>query len=106
MVQLCDEATHSNSSGEPTSLLDLGFTNVPHLSKNRATVLSLISTSDHLPVVFHTCLKQQFNTPPNRSYVCWLYPRKNHERMMNSFSFDNWTQVFSDENDIDTVWSR
>ena len=26
--------------------------------------------------------------------------------MMNSFSFDNWTQVFSNENDIDTVWSR
>ena len=106
MFQLCDEATHLNSSGEPTSLLDLGFTNVPHLFKNRATVSSPICTSDHLPVVFHTCLEQQFNTPPNRSYVRWLYPHKNHERMMNSFSFDNWTQVFSDENDIDTVWSR
>ena len=106
MFQLCDEATHLNSSGEPTSLLDLGFTNVPHLFKNRATVSSPISTSDHLPVVFHLCLEQQFNTPPNRSYVHWLYPHKNHERMMNSFSFDNWTQVFSDENDIDTVWSH
>ena len=95
MFELCDEATQLNSSGEPTSLLDLGFTNVPHLFKNRATVSSPISTSDHLPVVFRTCLKQKFNTPQNRSYVCWLYPRKNHERMMSFFSFDNWTQVLA-----------
>ena len=25
---------------------------------------------------------------------------------MNSFSFDNWSWVFNDENDINTVWKR
>ena len=29
LFQLCDEATHLNSSGEPTILLDLGFTILP-----------------------------------------------------------------------------
>ena len=107
MYQLCDEATHLNYAGEPNSLLDLGFTNVPHLFKNRATVSSPVSTSDHLPVVFHTFLKQQIkNEPSNRSHTSWLYSRKSHEGMMNSFSFDNWSWVFSDENDINAVWSR
>ena len=106
MYQLCDEATHLNCAGEPASLLDLGFTNVPHLFKSQATVSPPVSTSDHLPVIFHTCLQHQPYTPTNHHHLRWLFSHKDKEQMMNSFSFDNWSWVFNDENDINTVWKR
>ena len=71
MYQLCDEATHLNCAGKPTiaSLLDLGFTKVLHLFKSRATVSPPVSISDHLPVIFHTCLPLQPYTLTNHHHL-------------------------------------
>ena len=67
MCQLCSKPTHLNNAGEPISLLDLAFTNVPSLF-NSAKVSQPISSSDHLPVILNTSLAGQFNPPVIRNY--------------------------------------
>ena len=61
LTQLCRQATHLNHDGEPESLLDLVFTNVPELFSNSARVLPPISSSDHLPVVIQNKSAEYFN---------------------------------------------
>ena len=51
MQQLVSQPTHLNSEGKPSSLLDLIFTNTPHLFSSSAEVMAPLATSDHLPVV-------------------------------------------------------
>ena len=93
MCQLCSKPTHLNNAGEPISLLDLAFTNVPSLF-NSAKVSQPISSSDHLPVILNTSLAGQFNPPVIRDYKKWLYLKKNNYRMAEAFLFDDWTHVF------------
>ena len=65
LTQLCRQATHLNHDGEPESLLDLVFTNVPELFSNSARVLPPISSSDHLPVVIQNKSAEYFNPQKN-----------------------------------------
>ena len=100
MTQLCSEATHLDNNGEPGSLLDLAFTNVPHLFNYQALVSQPISTSDHLPILIKTSITHQPPEPVKNVSKSWLYSQKDHVKMMNSFPFDEWSHVFQPEDDI------
>ena len=46
MHQLVSQPTHLNNEGKPSSLLDLKFTNTPHLFSSSAEVMAPLATSD------------------------------------------------------------
>ena len=106
MTQLCSEATHLDNNGEPSSLLDLAFTNVPHLLNYQALVSQPISTSDHLPTLIKTSITHQPPEPVKNVSKSWMYSQKDHVKMMNSFLFDEWSHVFQPEDDINEIWIR
>ena len=106
MTQLCSEATHLDNNGEPSSLLDLAFTNVPHLFNYQELVSQPISTSDHLPILIKTSITHQPPEPVKNVSKSWMYSQKDHVKMMNSFLFDEWSHVFQPEDDINEIWTR
>ena len=106
MTQLCSEATHLYNNGEPSSLLDLAFTNVPHLFNYQALVSQPISASDHLPILIKTSITHQPPEPVKNVSKSWMYCKKDHVKMMNSLLFDEWSHVFQPEDDINEIWTR
>ena len=76
MTQLCSEATHLDNNGEPSSLLDLAFTNVPHLFNYQALVSQPNSTSDYLPILIKTSITHQPPVPVKNVSKSWMYSPK------------------------------
>ena len=105
LTQLCRQATHLNHDGEPESLLDLVFTNVPELFSNSARVLPPISSSDHLPVVIQNKSAEYFNPQKTQTYTKWIYHQKDQDKMNDAFLLDDWTNVFL-HTDIDEMWTQ
>ena len=105
LTQLCRRATHLNHDGEPESLLDLVFTNVPELFSESARVLPPIGSSDHLPVVIQSKSAEYFNSQETPTYTKWTYHQKDQEKMNDAFLYDNWKDVFL-HTDIDEMWSQ
>ena len=98
MTQLCSEATHLDNNGEPSSLLDLAFTNVPHHW--------FLNPLAHL-IIYQFSLKHQSHinllNPLRTVSKSWMYSQKDHVKMMNSFLFDEWSHVFQPEDDINEI---
>ena len=105
LTQLCRQATHLNHDGEPESLLDLVFTNVPELLSNSARVLPPISSSDHLPVVIQNKSAEYFNPQKTQTYTKWIYHQRDQDKMNDAFLLDDWTNVFL-HTDIDEMWTQ
>ena len=55
LTQLCSSPTHLNKTGQPSSLLDLAFTDLPNYC--RSGTLPPLSSSDHLPVMVNVNLE-------------------------------------------------
>ena len=88
MHQLVSEPTHLNNGGKPTSLLDLAFTNVPHLFEappDRAYASN--KSASHLPVIIHR------QHPGSQTISRTLFVAKTdsmHERALASGFPDHW----------------
>ena len=106
MHQLVDEPTHLNHEGKPSSLLDLAFTNAPHLFAAPAEVMPPISTSDHLPVTVQCSITPKLYPIVNSEYTKWQFDLKDRHKMDNAFLYDNWEHVFQPYNDINNIWNR
>ena len=101
------QPTHLNNEGKPSSLLDLIFTNTPHLFSSSAEVMAPLATSDHLPVLVECLIaKTSFHPVVGGEYTKWHYALKDVGEMEDAFLYDNWEYVFQPYNNINEIWSR
>ena len=109
LTQLCSSPTHLDKTGQPCSLLDLAFTNLPDYC--RSGTLPPLSSLDHLPVMVNVNLEiytsgqsycRPFSVRQKRNFG-----GKRLEKMLKSFCPSNWEWLHhSDSTDIDSLWSR
>ena len=95
MHQLVSQPTHLNNEAKPSSLLDLIFTNTPHLFSSSAEVMAPLTTSDHLPVVIEcSIVRTSFHPVEGGQYTKWHYALKDVGKMEDTFLHNSWEYVF------------
>ena len=90
MHQLVSQPTHLNNEfeGKPCSLLDLIFTNTPHLFSSSAAVMAPLTTSDHLLVVIECSIaRTSFHPAVGGEYTKWHCASKDVGKMEDAFLY-------------------
>ena len=103
LSQIISNPTHFSPSGSP-STIDLAF--VPSSFSSSHTILSPVSSSDHLSILLSTSLPSSCHKAPPFRYKrkVWIYKKANIDLMNTLLSEVSWTSLLS-SSDIDECWS-
>ncbi len=104
LTQLCSSPTHIDNTGQPTTLLDLIFTNTPDHFEAPTTLPPL---SDHLPVLISTS-EQVMTSPPSSPQPrteLWDLSNVDPQALSDCIAEAHWDSLFANKPDMNDLWA-